>query len=77
MRNSNKSTLTVQQSLSLNGGRFENRGTVNATDGSLVITGALNNYGTDESDAVVNAKSITEAMTVLSIPDSSTKPIQK
>lgn len=59
VRNSNKSTLTVQQSLSLNGGRFENRGTVNATDGSLVITGALNNYGTDESDAVVNAKSIT------------------
>ena len=59
VRNSNKSTLTVQQSLSLNGGRFENRGIVNATDGSLVITGALNNYGTDESDAVVNAKSIT------------------
>ena len=59
VRNSNKSTLTVQQSLSLNGGRFENRGIVNATEGELVITGALNNYGTTDADAVINAKSIT------------------
>lgn len=55
----NYKSLTLTQSLNLNGGRFDNRGTVDATEGTLVISGAFNSQGTSESDAVVNAKSIT------------------
>lgn len=59
VNNNLNGTLIVQNGLTLNGGRFDNRGTVNASDVQLSVVGAFNNQGTDEKEAVVNAKSIT------------------
>ena len=55
----NSNTLTVTQTLNLNGGRFDNKGIVNATDATLVVSGAFTSQGTADSDAMINAKSIT------------------
>ena len=55
----NSNTLTVTQTLNLNGGRFDNKGIVNATDATLVVSGAFTSQGTGDSNAVINAKSIT------------------